>query len=63
MPHAQIELLINIEAKMRAGKGKGYERWAERHNTDVLASSMLYLIDMEANYGGGGQLLSTKQGI
>lgn len=53
MPHAQIELLINIEAKMRAGKGKGYERWAERHNTDVLASSMLYLIDMEANYGGG----------
>ena len=23
MPHAQIELLINIEAKMRAGKGKG----------------------------------------
>ena len=45
MPHAQIELLINIEAKMRAGKGKGYERWAERHNTDVLASSMLYLTD------------------
>ena len=45
MPHAQIELLMNIEAKMRAGKGKGYERWAERHNTDVLASSMLYLID------------------
>ena len=24
MPHAQIELLINIEAKMKAGKGKGY---------------------------------------
>ena len=45
MPHAQIELLINIEAKMKAGKGKGYERWAERHNTDVLASSMLYLVD------------------
>ena len=48
MPHAQIELLINIEAKMRAGKGKGYERWAERHNTDVLASSMLYLIEKKA---------------
>ena len=45
MPHAQIELLINIEAKMKVGKGKGYERWAERHNTDVLASSMLYLVD------------------
>lgn len=46
MPHAQIELLINIEAKMRAGKGKGYERWAERHNTDVLASSMLYTLHL-----------------
>ena len=45
MSHAQIELLINIEAKMKDGKGKGYECWAERHNTDVLASSMLYLID------------------
>lgn len=45
MSHAQIELLINIEAKMKAGKGKGYEWWAERHNTDVLASSILYLID------------------
>ena len=45
MSHAQIELLINIEAKMKAGKGKGYECWAARHNTDVLASSMLYLID------------------
>lgn len=40
---SQVELLIDIEAKLRAGKGKGYECWAERHNTDVLASSMIYL--------------------
>ena len=39
----QIELLIDIEAKLRTGKGKGYERWAEKHNIDTLASSMIYL--------------------
>ena len=39
----QIELLIDIEAKLRTGKGKGYERWAEKHNIDILASSMIYL--------------------
>lgn len=40
---SQVELLINIEAKLRAGKGKGYQRWAERHNTDAVAKSMIYL--------------------
>lgn len=39
----QIELLIDIEAKLRTGKGKGYERWAEKHNIDTLARSMIYL--------------------
>ena len=39
----QIELLIDIEAKLRTGKGKRYERWAEKHNIDTLASSMIYL--------------------
>ena len=34
---------VDIEAKLRAGKGKDFERWAERHNTDALASSMIYL--------------------
>lgn len=34
---------VDIEAKLHSGKGKGYERWAERHNTDALASSMIYL--------------------
>ena len=35
--------MIDIEAKLRAGKGKGYERWAEKHNFDILANSMIYL--------------------
>lgn len=43
MTKSQVERLIDIEAKLRAGMGKGYERWAERHNTDALASSMIYL--------------------
>ena len=40
---SQIELYINIEDRLRAGKGKGYERWASRHNTDAIAQSMIYL--------------------
>lgn len=40
---SQIELYIDIEAKLRAGRGKGYERWALRHNTDAIAQSMIYL--------------------
>ena len=43
MTKSQVERLIDIEAKLRSGKGKGYEHWAERHNTDALASSMIYL--------------------
>ena len=39
----QVELLVNIEQKLRAGKGKGYQRWAERHNTNAVAKSMIYL--------------------
>lgn len=40
---SQVELLIDIEAKLHAGKGKGYQRWAERHNTDAVSKSMIYL--------------------
>ena len=43
MTQSQVERLIDIEAKLRDGKGKSYERWAERHNIDALASSMIYL--------------------
>ena len=40
---SQIKKLIDIEAKLRAGKGKGYMIWAERNNIDAKAQSIIYL--------------------
>ena len=40
---SQVKQLINIENKLRSGKGKGYEVWAERHNIDAMAQSVIYL--------------------
>lgn len=59
MTKSQVECLIDIEAKLRSGKGKGYERWAERHNTDALASSMIYL--KENHVGSYAELESRIQ--
>lgn len=39
----QISLLIDIQAKMQEGKGKGYENWAKVFNLKQMASSMAYL--------------------
>lgn len=39
----QIALLIDIEKKMREGKGRGYQVWAERHNLDAVSQSVIYL--------------------
>ena len=39
----QISLLIDIQAKMQEGKGKGYENWAKVFNVKQMASSMAYL--------------------
>lgn len=39
----EVGLIIDIEAKRRAGKGKGYERWAERFNTEAVAKTMVYI--------------------
>ena len=36
-------LLIDIEAKMREGKGAGYERWAKLHNLKQMAQTLIYL--------------------
>ena len=38
-----IALLVDIEAKMKSGKTRGYQVWAERHNIDVISKSMIYL--------------------
>jgi len=36
-------LLIDIQAKMQEGKGKGYERWAKLHNLKQMAQTLIYL--------------------
>ena len=40
---SQVKRLIDIEAKQRSGKGKGYMVWAERNNIDAKAQSIIYL--------------------
>lgn len=40
---SQIKRLVDIEAKLREGKGKGYMVWAERNNIDAKAQSIIYL--------------------
>ena len=43
-PEAQRpSLLIDIEAKLREGKGPGYERWAKLHNLKLMAQTLIYL--------------------
>ena len=41
--NGRIGMLIDIQAKMLEGKGKGYENWAKKFNLKQLASSMAYL--------------------
>lgn len=36
-------LLIDIEAKLREGKGGGYENWAKSYNLKQIAKTVLYL--------------------
>ena len=40
---SQIKRLIDIEAKLRAGKGKGYQVWAERNNIEAKAQMVIFL--------------------
>ena len=40
---SQIKRLIDIEAKLHAGKGKGYQVWAERNNIDAKAQMVIFL--------------------
>lgn len=41
--HGRASLLIDIEAKLAAGKGGGYERWAKVFNVKQMAKTLLYL--------------------
>ena len=40
---SQVKRLVDIEAKLRAGKGKGYQVWAERNNIDAKAQMIIFL--------------------
>lgn len=39
----KLDRLIDIPAKIREGKGVGYERWAKVHNLKALSKALLYL--------------------
>ena len=39
----KVNLLVDIQAKLRAGKGAGYERWAKVFNLKQMAQTLNYL--------------------
>lgn len=41
----KINLLVDIQAKLRAGKGVGYERWAKVFNLKQMAQTVNYLTE------------------
>lgn len=41
----KVNLLIDIRAKMQAGKGKGYERWAKVFNLKEAANTLNFLTE------------------
>lgn len=42
-PEKKLNLLIDIQAKMAAGKGAGYERWAKVFNLKQMAKALIFL--------------------
>lgn len=42
-PARKVNLLIDIQAKIQAGKGAGYERWAKVFNLKQAAQTLAYL--------------------
>ncbi len=40
-----VNLLVDIHAKMQAGKGKGYERWAKVFNLKEAAKTLNFLVE------------------
>ena len=39
----KVNLLVDIQAKLRAGKGAGYARWASKFNLKQMAQTLSYL--------------------
>ena len=42
-PQRRVSLLVDIQAKLREGKGAGYERWAKRFNNKELANTLNFI--------------------
>lgn len=42
-PEKKVNLLIDIQARLQAGKGAGYERWAKLFNLKQAAQTLAYL--------------------
>lgn len=42
-PKRDFDLLIDINKKMKEGKGRGYERWAKTYNVKQVSKALLYL--------------------
>ncbi len=41
----RVNLLVDIQAKLKAGKGAGYERWARSFNLKQMAQTLNYLTE------------------
>ena len=39
----KIQKLVDIQAKLKQGKGIGYERWAKKHNLKAMAQTLILL--------------------
>lgn len=44
-PNKQVNLLVDIQAKLQSGKGPGYERWAKTFNLKQMAHTLNYLTE------------------
>lgn len=44
-PGRKVNLLVDIQAKVQAGKGKGYERWAKVFNLKEAAKTLNFLVE------------------
>lgn len=39
----KLNMIIDIQQKLQAGKGEGYARWAKVHNLKAMAKTLIYL--------------------
>ena len=46
-PPQRINLIVDIQERLRSGKGPGYERWAKVYNLKQMAAALQYLREHE----------------